>query len=556
MKNSKQKRMTRSQCQFFDNVRFDNEVKSVVRFPTNNGFRSIIVDRSMLFKPRELYTSVVDLGGIIHSEWNDGKPWPKLYRRCKPASFSVCSQNGWHRKQYLASDTCIGKGVPLIHSSMFGKGLQSPIDHDGRTAPRKVSDSLHYSQFRAAVSELCRVSDLACFAVCAAFAGPILRLVDWREGIVFSLIGPSGTGKTTLLVMAGAMRKATDKSSLPQFKDTQRRREEQNFEANDATMIVDELTPETYQEQMNAKVIASNANGGGKGYSQSVQSTLPSLTWLNVVLGAGERHPDYKGGRRRFEGEQRRFMALAVPSRADGGIFNRDTGLGVKQRERYLRRVEEKASKQDGQAFVDLLQFVVPRQPAIELQANAYFAKFIGKAGQGTTLEGLERLAAERFALLAYAGALVQRAGVLDLPKAHLPSAVLREFRRWLEHQRANPTGQSALKVFKDRFKVLLDDSKHLPSVDAVKKSISSQREIWGFRRNEGGQDVIYIDKACRAKAFPELGVDDLKSYAGELGILKRGSPKSVYREVLLPKGYPGYTVRKRKTFLALRSPN
>jgi len=534
-------------CRFYDFVDAD-DAHIVVRFPKSGGRAAAkIFQRVRKLAPRDLFLEVYSAGGDIDAEFNDGKPWQNLCERFKPAEFCVCNVGGWHGRQFLTRNHYYGSGKALIHVSAFDSTRPAPIDEKGRLLrPKHQKDE--FKALREVVSKIGAQSNYATFAVGAGLAGILLKLAGFKESVGFAFIGKSGSGKTSMLVMASALHQSTSAGDLPKFSDTRRRREEQNFAVNDATMVIDEMTPKTPEDYGELRNIAMMANGGGRRRAGAIATgnDYPDLKWQNVVLGAGESMND--SGREL--GERRRLIVLKLPKNG-AGIFDRPNAPSSTRRSDLLREMDKLAAQQSGYAFELFAKQVVRRQDALRANLPRFLRRFVALAAQKETLSDFERLVAERFALIAAACQLAAGVGILTIPRNIATMAPLRLFHRWLqEERRFAPETWDAVR-FSERVKELSQDLSRMPPVDKVKSGQLGPRRIYGFQSKEGGTRYIYVDKLKIGLAFRNIDLKTASALSKATDLLKPGSSKSIYsdRQVI---GYPG---RSRGTFLALRVP-
>ena len=121
------------------------------------------------------------------------------------------------------------------------------------------------------------------FALCAAFAGPLLRLAG-LEGGGFSFEGGSSSGKTTALQIAASVWGGPE--HVRSWRATDNGLENIAVLHNDNVLILDEVG------QVNGKVLAECAymlaNGQGKGRSSREGNLRKSHSWRLLFLSSGE----------------------------------------------------------------------------------------------------------------------------------------------------------------------------------------------------------------------------------------------------------------------------
>ena len=148
------------------------------------------------------------------------------------------------------------------------------------------------------------------FALCAAFAGPLLRLAG-LEGGGFSFEGGSSSGKTTALQIAASVWGGPE--HVRSWRATDNGLENIAVLHNDNVLVLDEVG------QVNGKVLAECAymlaNGQGKGRSSREGNLRKSHSWRLLFLSSGELGLADKlaeNGLKSRGGQEVRFVGLPV----------------------------------------------------------------------------------------------------------------------------------------------------------------------------------------------------------------------------------------------------
>ncbi|MFR0874900.1 MAG: DUF927 domain-containing protein, partial [Bilophila wadsworthia] len=184
--------------------------------------------------------------------------------------FVTCTARvGWHGSAYVMPDTVYGADEgTLVLQSPGHEGLYTVAGDEGAWAE---------------LARLCVGNTRLAFALCAAFAGPLLRLAD-VEGGGFSFEGGSSCGKTTCLQVAASVWGGP--AHMRPWRATDNGLESVCVLHNDNLLILDEVG------QVSANVLSECgyliANGMGKTRSGKDSSLRKSHTWRLLFLSSGE----------------------------------------------------------------------------------------------------------------------------------------------------------------------------------------------------------------------------------------------------------------------------
>ena len=244
------------------------------------------------------------------------------------------------------------------------------------------------------------------FALCAAFAGPLLRLAG-LEGGGFSFEGGSSSGKTTALQIAASVWGGPE--HVRSWRATDNGLENIAVLHNDNVLVLDEVG------QVNGKVLAECAymlaNGQGKGRSSREGNLRKSLSWRLLFLSSGELGLADKlaeNGLKSRGGQEVRFVGLPVDTAMLTELHGFPHAGAVVNRLKELTAIHYGHA---GRAFLhkltepDTMTTVLSElQPALANTVNR-----LVPAGA----DGQVRRVAQRFALCGLAGGLAVQMGIL-----------------------------------------------------------------------------------------------------------------------------------------------
>lgn len=262
------------------------------------------------------------------------------------------------------------------------------------------------------------------FALCAAFAGPLLRLAG-LEGGGFSFEGGSSSGKTTALQIAASVWGGPE--HVRSWRATDNGLENIAVLHNDNVLILDEVG------QVNGKVLAECAymlaNGQGKGRSSREGHLRKSHSWCLLFLSSGELGLADKlaeNGLKSRGGQEVRFVGLPVDTSMLTELHGFPHAGAVVNRIKELTAIHYGHA---GRAFLHKLTESDTMKMALsELQPA--FANTVSRLVPAGA-DGQVRRVAQRFALCGLAGGLAVQMKILP-PDFDALGCAERCFHDWL----------------------------------------------------------------------------------------------------------------------------
>ena len=274
------------------------------------------------------------------------------------------------------------------------------------------------------IAELCVGNSRLSFALCAAFAGPLLRLAG-LEGGGFSFEGGSSSGKTTALQIAASVWGGPE--HVRSWRATDNGLEGIAALHNDNVLILDEMG------QVNGRVLAECAymlaNGQGKGRSNRAGGVCRSRSWRLLFLSSGELGLSDKlaeNGLKSRGGQEVRFVGLPVDTSMLSSLH------GLPDAGAVVNRIKQLASEHYGHAGHVFLQKLTKVETLNTVRAELGPAmtdavRHLVPAGA----DGQVRRVAMRFALCGLAGTLAVRLGILP-ETLNVLDCIETCFRDWL----------------------------------------------------------------------------------------------------------------------------
>jgi putative DNA primase/helicase len=332
---------------------------------------------------------------------------------------------GWQRESSIFA---------LPHRTVAPSGVETVV-FEGRagSAYFATAGTLHDWQTR--VAALAAGQDRLAFSLGLAFTGPLLDPLGC-EGGGFHLVGPSSSGKTTALRMAGSVWGGGGPLGFAQtWRATANSLEGIAAAHNDVLLPLDEIgLIDPHDLETAAYALAG---GVGKSRMRSDGGLRNRSRWRIAILSSGElglaaRISEGGGSRRARSGQEVRIVDLRAEAGKGFGLF--DHGGTDGDPSRLANTIREEASAcygLAGLAFVDCLvkrrEEVIRTARAIIIAAKAEWVPY-GASGQVARV-------AERFALVAAAGEIAISVGVLPLSADTVRAASKRLFDAWLTHR-------------------------------------------------------------------------------------------------------------------------
>lgn len=276
---------------------------------------------------------------------------------------------------------------------------------------------------------------LASFGMMAMFAAPLLRLTSRVDNFGFEMAGPAGRGKSTLqLLMASAAGPAIgcgDATYWRTCNTTMNALETTMAQFSDMTLILDEagLVQDGGRMKGRANEMRNMAFrlSAGRVKHRHGEKAGP-IHRLVFVISTNQPIGTLLGKAHAAEGEAiaDRLMTLPLlPERTDG-IFDRcppeyeSTGA-------FADALKAAAAENYGHAVPAFLQWLVEQRQPDPARFSRRIARNLARFVQSTDADpnnGSERRVAEAFGLVAVAGVLAKRAGVL--PPSYQPHRTAR----------------------------------------------------------------------------------------------------------------------------------
>lgn len=269
------------------------------------------------------------------------------------------------------------------------------------------------------------------FAIACAFAGPLLCLVRPDGGGGFNLQGFSSKGKSTILEAATSV--WHNPANLPTWRATSNGLEGIAASRNDGFLPLDELGQVEAKEA--GAVAYMLANGSAKVRANREGGNRPVKQWRVIFLSSGEVGLEDKlseDGKKGKAGQEVRVPDIPCPP---SGMLEGAHGfpsLGA-----FAEHLKASARAHFGhaaRAFLAGLCDEWSRREALQGRLRAMEAEWMA-ANIPAEVDAQVHRVGGRFALVAVAGELAQRMGILPWPEGEACQASAVCFHAWLERR-------------------------------------------------------------------------------------------------------------------------
>lgn len=352
------------------------------------------------------------------------------------ARLRLVERGGWHGQHYLAQTGTVG---PC--------SADMPV-RTGRLGAAPASNPTKLVQWQEDVAALVQGNSRLVLAVCAALAGLAIGLLDGQESFGLHLRGRSSSGKSTALAVAASVFGPAGRE-ISSWRTTENGIEATAEQHHHRLLILDEIAQ--IDARAAAQVGYTLGNGLGKQRANGAGRSARSATWQSIFLSAGEisleeKIAEWAGAPAMREGQVVRVMDLPADAGKGLGIFDtlhsHADGGSLSD---HFKKVASTSTGDVAIAFAERLARDVEasRLALIELQSRFVADHMPDDA------DGLTRRAMGHFGLLAAAGEVAIRAGILPWHDGHCMEQVAQCARDWVLARSIN-RGPDAISLARD----------------------------------------------------------------------------------------------------------
>lgn len=326
------------------------------------------------------------------------------------------NKTGWHENSYVLPHCVINgsKNEPIVLQT------SAPLEH-GYSVKGTLQD--WQNNIAIPVAEQSRLA----FALCCAFGGQLLELIEQEQGGGVHFWGMSSIGKSVTLFVAGSV---WGKYMIRTWRSTDNGLESIATAHNDSVLCLDEIG------ECDARIVGKSiymlANGQAKNRMTKTGLNKQTAKWRLIILSNGEFAVDSylkQAGEIVKAGQEVRLANIEANVGKGLGIFDSLT-LATTPAEQ-AEQLRTNTSKYYGVAGITWLEYLTQNKDAATKQANEYIRTFLEYY---PNLSGQAKRVANRFALLASAGELATKANITGWQAGQAMTATKLCFDNWLEN--------------------------------------------------------------------------------------------------------------------------
>lgn len=333
----------------------------------------------------------------------------------RTAARATCvDRTGWQGRVYVAANRSFGNT----------EGERILLQGAGAATEAKPRGTLEGWQTEVAAP--CVGNSRLAFALSAAFAGPLLYLLNAESGMVH-FRGASSIGKSSALYVAASAWGCP----VHNWRATDNAAESLARAANDALLCLDEMG------QGEARAVNAMGymftNGSGKARMNKDTSARPIATWRLIGISSGEiglAEKVAEAGQRAKAGQEVRILDIPADAGAGLGAFERLHGSV--DGDAFARRIRLATETHRGHAAHAFLERITAGDldelaAAVRAGVERWKAAHVPAGADGQV-----QRAAGRFALIAAAGELAATMGILPWPEGEAELAAATCFNAWV----------------------------------------------------------------------------------------------------------------------------
>ena len=372
-------------------------------------------------------------------------------------------------------------------------------------------------------------------ALSAAFVGPLLDILG-EEGGGINFRGDSSTGKTTALHAAASVWGRPEKF-VRQWRATSNGLEGVAVQHNETLLCLDELA------QLDAKEAGSVAymlaNGQGKTRASRGGAARSAASWRVMFLSSGEislgdlAGRDSRGARRSAAGQEVRILDIAADAECGHGLF--EDLHGAANGETLSRSIKDGAAATYGVAGPAFVEKVAETPDQLRIALKAGVEQFV-RNNVAADAAGQVQRAARRFGMIAAAGEVATRLGILPWPPGEAFEAAARLYKAWLAGRGGTARSEDLEAISKVRAFLEQHGSSRFEPMETDPAYVSKVINRVGFWELVDGQREHLILPEAWKEVCAGLNSRSVARLLAERGVLAKDSDG----KLSVPRKLPG----------------
>lgn len=363
------------------------------------------------------------------------------------------------------------------------------FQHDGGDFSHTYRTGGTLDDWKALIAAPCAGNSRLVLALSCAFAGPLLSLASEESG-GFHLRGGSSLGKSTALEVAASVWGGGGlKGNVQTWRATANGLEAIAARHCDAFLALDELGQADGRAAGEAAYLL--ANGQGKARANRKGSVRTAAEWNVIFLSSGELSLADKiasdgFGKRAMAGQEVRIIDLPADAAEGLGLFET---LHDWQSPAKLADHLKRASKEFyGEASRAYLTWLVGNIEVATAELNSVRRRLLPQM-LGPESSGQVSRVAARFTLVATAGELAVRAGVLPWLRGEAENAALRCFAAWLAGRGGSEPSEIREGIAAIRYFLERDGASRFQYWDDSTTTVRDRAGFWRRFDNDGASE-------------------------------------------------------------------
>jgi hypothetical protein len=386
-----------------------------------------------------------------------------------------------------------------VSRNIVGVNRSKLIEHESG----KLSTGGTWTAWRDSVGKLAKFSSTMMFAICVAFAAPLLAFAKWPS-FAICLFARTRAGKSITTLMAASVPGIGRIDDLVTWNIKDARVEQRLAEYNDTIFPIDDLMGMTGKERDKYLRIRDLAYKVAQGWATGRHDSFTKAHggvqehWRTIVLTSYETSIRDLARAVKLERQHGEALRLIdVPAILDGldHIFDRlppnlEAGSFQDWKKDTFKKIADACNQNHGTAFEVYIEGLIARSSSMEKYVQTRISRFVKK--NCDELDGdVARDVAEKLGLVYAGGRFAIRCGLLPWDKDELLDAISKCYR-----------GAVALLpdegvTLRHGIASLRDQLRELPALsnDFKQKKMSVNfSEVDGYRQRQG-KDRIYVIK-------------------------------------------------------------
>lgn len=423
----------------------------------------------------------------------------KYLRQIVPDRARCVARPGWHPSKIRQTGIYVHP-VGVVH--MVDDLPELVVLQSDQPPSELFSSRGTLDGWRDNVGRLCVGNSRLVLAVSAALAAPLLHPLG-VEGGGIHIVGPSSTGKTTTLHVAGSVCGGGPIGGFVRsWKTTGNGLEATAAEHCDNLLCLDELAHVEARDAAEAAYML--ANGQGKVRANRDGSGKRPAAWRLLFLSTGEIGleakiaEDPRAGRSKA-GQAVRCVEIPADAGAGHGIF--ETIHGHADGAALSMALREATGRDFGTVLQAFLAALVQQLDRAVDYAGRKIRTFV-ETNTPAGADGQVSRVAARFGLLAAAGELGVELGVLPWPKGEATRAVKTCFEAWMGQRGGSGPQEIERGIEQVRAFLLRYGLGRFQPLDVLDEIPNYTRDRAGFRDSDGDGQDFYV--------YPEVWRDEV----------------------------------------------